>query len=64
MNYIIILDFSTNEVIKIKLTTEQKELFKHYEDTEEFLYDVFPDIDLSNTQYMCVDELKEQKIGF
>jgi len=65
MNYIILLSFDKNEVIKIKLTENQKKQIEKLDDNvDEFLSIAFPEIDLSNTFYMCVDDIKEKYLGF
>lgn len=37
MNYLILLNYTSGQVVKVRLTDEEKELSKQYEDFEEFM---------------------------
>ena len=37
MNYLILLNYTNGQVVKIRLTDEEKELSKQYDDFEEFM---------------------------
>ena len=65
-NYIIVLDFVHNRVIKIKLSDEEKQFASSSDDLEE-LVDALSEVyhfSLSNCQWMALDEYKEDSFGF
>ena len=64
-NYIIVLDFVCHRVIKIKLSDEEKRLASSFDDLDVFV-DTLSDkyhFSLSNSQWMSVDEYKEDSFG-
>lgn len=64
-NYIIVLDFVCYRVIKIKLSDEEKRLASSFDDLDVFV-DTLSDkyhFSLSNSQWMSVDEYKEDSFG-
>lgn len=65
-NYIIILDFSVGEVIRIKLDQEQKEESEKYEDFEEYLETLEDKCDfrLKDCQWMVTENYQERSFGF
>jgi len=63
-NYIIILSYTTAEVIYIKLSDEQRKRVADCDDMEAFIAEEFPQVDLSNALFMCVPDITETKIGF
>lgn len=65
-NYIVILDFVQNRVVKIKLSDEDKQFASSCDDLEE-LVDALSEIfhfSVSNCQWMALNEYKEDKFGF
>ena len=54
-NYVVILDFSTATVIKIHLSKEQIEESYKYDDFEEFLFTLEPQIRLSSERLLLDD---------
>ncbi len=64
-NYVIILD-NRGFLTIIKLSEEQKEESYKYEDFEEYLQTIAEEyeLDLSNSQWSAVEELKIEKFGF
>lgn len=65
-NYIIILNYSAGEVIKIKLSEKQKLESEQYDDFEEYLRTLEKEYDfkLKDCLWMSVDTYKERSIGF
>lgn len=65
-NYIIILDYSVGEVIKIKLTQEQIEESYKYDDFETFLstLEEVYGFRLKDCLWMCTETYKERSFGF
>lgn len=65
-NYIIILDYSVGEVIKIKLTKEQIEESYKYDDFETFLSTLEDEYDfrLKDCLWMCTETHGERSYGF
>ncbi|ADY37617.1 hypothetical protein Bacsa_3089 [Phocaeicola salanitronis DSM 18170] len=65
-NYIIILDYSVGEVIKIKLTKEQIEESEKYDDFETFLstLEEVYDFRLKDCLWMCTESYQERSFGF
>lgn len=65
-NYIIILDYSVGEVIKIKLTKEQIEESYKYDDFETFLstLEEVYDFKLNDCLWMCTETYQERSFGF
>ena len=62
VNYLILLDCSVGELIKIRLTEQEKIESEEYEDYEEFictLEDKY-DFKLSNCSWMCCEILSER----
>ncbi len=60
--YIVLLDYSVGEIIKIRLSEEEKIESEKYEDYEEFirtLEDKY-DFKLSNCSWMCCEILSER----
>lgn len=65
-NYIIVLDCICNRVIKIKLSYEEKQLASSFDDMDK-LVDTLSEkyhFSLSNSQWMAIDEYKEDSFGF
>ena len=65
-NYIVILDFVQNRVVKIKLSDEDKQFASSCDDLEELvdgLSEVFH-FSVSNCQWMALNEYKEDNFGF
>lgn len=65
-NYIVILDFVQNRVVKIKLSDEDKQFASSCDDLEE-LVDAFSEVfhfSVSNCQWMALNEYKEDNFGF
>ena len=61
-NYLILLDYSVGELIKIRLTEQEKIESESYQDFEEFistLEDKY-DFKLSNCSWMCCEVLNER----
>ena len=65
-NYIIILDYSAGEVIRIKLTTEEIEESEKYDDFETFLSTLEEEYDfrLKDCLWMCTESYQERSYGF
>lgn len=65
-NYIIILDYSVGEVIKIKLTKEQIEESYKYDDFETYLstLEEMYDFRLKDCLWMCTETYGERSYGF
>lgn len=65
-NYIIILDYSVGEVIKIKLTQEQIEESYKYDDFETYLstLEEMYDFRLKDCLWMCTETYGERSYGF
>lgn len=65
-NYIIILDYSVGEVIRIKLTKEQLEESEKYNDFEEYLSTLEEEYDfkLRDCLWMCTESYQERSYGF
>lgn len=65
-NYIVILDFVQNRVVKIKLSDEDKQFASSCDDLEE-LVDALSEVfhfSVSNCQWMVLNEYKEDNFGF
>ena len=65
-NYIVALDFIQNRAVKIKLSDEDKQFASSCDDLEELveaLYEVHH-FSLVNSQWMALDEYKEDSFGF
>ena len=65
-NYIVILDFVQNRVVKIKLSDEDKQFASSCDDLEE-LVDALSEIfhfSVSNCQWIALNEYKEDNFGF
>ena len=65
-NYIIILDYSVGEVIKIKLTQEQIRKSEEYDDFESFLSTLEDKYDfrLKDCLWMTTESYQERSYGF
>ena len=65
-NYIIILDYSVGEVIKIKLTKEQIKESENYDDFESFLSTLEEEYDfqLKDCLWMTTESYLERSYGF
>lgn len=65
-NYIIILDYSAGEVIKIRLTKEQIKESEKYDDFETFLstLEEVYDFRLKDCLWMCTESYQERSYGF
>lgn len=65
-NYIIILDYSVGEVIKIRLTKEQIKESEKYDDFETFLstLEEVYDFRLKDCLWMCTENYQERSYGF
>lgn len=65
-NYIIILDFSVGEVIRIKLNKNQKEESEKYVDFEEYLETLEEkyDFNLKDCLWMVTENYSERSFGF
>ena len=61
-NYLILLDYSVGELIKIRLTEQEKIESESYQDYEEFIYTLEDKYDfrLSNCSWMCCEVLSER----
>lgn len=61
-NYIIILDFSVGEIIKIKLTETEKQKSEKYEDYEDFLKTLEKryDFRLEDCIWMTTEKISER----
>ena len=66
INYIIILDYSVGEVIKIKLTQEQIKELENYDDFESFLSTLEDEYDfrLKDCLWMVTESYQERSYGF
>jgi hypothetical protein len=65
-NYIVILDFAQNRVVKIKLSDEDKQFASSCDDLEE-LVDALSEVyhfSIANCQWMALDKYKEDNFGF
>ena len=65
-NYIVVLDFVHNRVVKIKLSDEDKQFASSCDDLEE-LVDALSEVyhlSLDNSQWMALNEYKEDSFGF
>lgn len=65
-NYIIILDFSVGEFIRIKLDKKQKEESEKYVDFEEYLETLEEkyDFNLKDCLWMVTENYSERSFGF
>ena len=65
-NYIIILDFSVGEVIRIKLTEEQMQESERYDDFEDYLKTLEEKYDfrIKYCQWMVTETYCERNFGF
>lgn len=65
-NYIIILDFSVGEIIKIKLTETEKLESEKYEDYEDFLRTLEKryDFRLEDCIWMTTEKISERQFNF
>ena len=65
-NYIIILDYSVGEVIKIRLTKEQIRESEKYDDFETFLGTLEEEYDfrLKDCLWMTTENYQERSYGF
>ena len=61
-NYLILLDYSVGELIKIRLTEQEKIESECYQDYEEFIYTLEDKYNfrLSNCSWMCCEVLSER----
>ena len=61
-NFLILLDCSVGELIKIRLTEQEKIESESYQDFEEFIYTLEDkyDFKLSNCSWMCCEVLSER----
>lgn len=61
MNYIIVMDYSTGSLIKIKLTEKEKEEFAATDDTESFVDGLSAKYGfrMQDSYWMSVDVLQE-----
>ena len=61
-NYLILLDYSVGELIKIRLTEQEKIESESYQDFEEFIYTLEDkyNFKLSNCSWMCCEVLSER----
>ena len=61
-NFLILLDCSVGELIKIRLTEQEKVESESYQDYEEFIYTLEDKYDfrLSNCSWMSCDVLSER----
>ena len=61
-NYLILLDYSVGELIKIRLTEQEKIESESYQDYEEFIYTLEDKYNfrLSNCSWMCCEILSER----
>ena len=62
VNYLILLDCSIGELIKIRLTEQEKIESESYQDFEEFIYTLEDKYNfrLSNCSWMCCELLSER----
>lgn len=65
-NYIVILDYSAGEVIKIKLSKEQIEESYKYDDFEAYLATLEEEYDfrLKDCLWMTTETFQERRFGF
>lgn len=65
-NYIIILDFSVGEIIKIKLTETEKQEAEKHEDYEDFLRTLEKryDFRLDDCIWMTTEKISERQFNF
>lgn len=65
-NYLIILDYSAGELIKIKLTPEQIKESEKYDDFETFLSTLEEKYEfrLKDCQWMTTETYQERSYGF
>lgn len=65
-NYIIILDYSIGEVIKIKLNKQQIETSERYDDFESYLLTLEDkyNFKLKDCLWMCTETYNERCFGF
>lgn len=65
-NYIIILDFSVGEVIRIKLTEEQMQESERYDDFEDYLETLEEKYGfrMKDCQWMVTETYCERNFGF
>ena len=65
-NYIIILDYSVGEVIKVKLTQEQIKESENHDDFESFLSTLEEEYDfrLKDCLWMVTEDYQERSYGF
>ena len=65
-NYLIILDYSAGELIKIKLTQEQMEESEKYDDFESYLSTLEEKYDfrLKDCLWMTTENYQERSFGF
>lgn len=65
-NYIIILDFSAGEIIKIKLTETEKQKSEKYEDYNDFLKTLEGKYDfrLKDCIWMTTEKISERQFNF
>ena len=61
-NYLVLLDYSVGELIKIHLTEQEKIESESYQDFEEFIYTLEDKYNfrLSNCSWMCCEVLSER----
>ena len=64
--YVVLLDYSTSEIVKIKLTEEECNESYEYDDFEEYLSTLEDKYHfrLSDCNWMVCENLYERKIGF
>ena len=64
--YVILLDFSTGEIIKIKLSERQRKESEQYDDFEEYLATLEKEYGfrLDDCQWMITETYLERKYGF
>ena len=64
--YVILPEFSTGEIIKIKLSERQKKESEHYDDFEEYLATLEKEYEfrLDDCQWMVTETYLERKYGF
>lgn len=65
-NYMVVLDFIHNRVVKIKLSDEEKQFASSCDDVEELVEALSEGYHFSivNCQWMTLDEYKEDTFGF
>ena len=64
--YVILPEFSTGEIIKIKLSERQKKEAEQYDDFEEYLATLEKEYEfrLDDCQWMVTETYLERKYGF